>query len=222
VKIPLYIAGSGKRPSSSGQDGALSRRKQGFDSPWAYQKNPEFAVPSEEFKSAFRPQRISPADQTRWPVAKCTISPLSRLKDGCREEIAGWCSYEAVVRNPHLRRARRNRCRRLHAYVGRQHPARLCTDHRQGRAGAGRHVRAGATPGERHVAEPAGACAAAAARGVQSSSGLPRCTADNTDAGRAAGFHGHLRPDEGRNRPCPGRVPLAECEGRSGPTWMPR
>jgi catechol 2,3-dioxygenase-like lactoylglutathione lyase family enzyme len=28
------------RPSSSGQDGALSRRKQGFDSPWAYQKIP--------------------------------------------------------------------------------------------------------------------------------------------------------------------------------------
>ena len=29
---------SGQRPSSSGQDAALSRRKQGFDSPWAYQQ----------------------------------------------------------------------------------------------------------------------------------------------------------------------------------------
>ena len=28
------------RPSSSGQDTALSRREQGFDSPWAYQINP--------------------------------------------------------------------------------------------------------------------------------------------------------------------------------------
>ncbi len=35
----VYISESylALRPSSSGQDGALSRRKQGFDSPWAYQ-----------------------------------------------------------------------------------------------------------------------------------------------------------------------------------------
>jgi hypothetical protein len=32
------------RPSSSGQDGALSRRKQGFDSPWAYQTSPLFTA----------------------------------------------------------------------------------------------------------------------------------------------------------------------------------
>ena len=33
----LYREGTWTRPSSSGQDGALSRRKPGFDSPWAYQ-----------------------------------------------------------------------------------------------------------------------------------------------------------------------------------------